>query len=308
MTPTDLLLGAAGRRSAARAVRALRIQELAAATSRRGDRDPSLAGAAGAAGAGNVRSRDQRRSPRQPPPPCRLRNGADEAALDALAGSDRRGRARVGRHVESTSRSDDGARSSASRLRSSRRSGCYIPFAHRYAGAPAQLDRATACSTRLAPWLADAAAREARPEPQVRAARARQSRHRRCAAARTTRCSSRTCSNRTSRTISDSLARRHLDLPTLGYDDGDRARARTRIPFDQVALDARDRIRGRGRRRHAAAASHLCAADRARREARAHLRRRSSCRCATCCSAWSAPACSSTRRCSPRKAASWASA
>ena len=82
----------------------------------------------------------------------------------------------------------------------------YIPLDHRYAGAPAQLDRrdgARRASRRGSPIAARA---KLGTEPQVRRARARQSRHRACAASRTTRCSNRTCSSRTSRTTCDNLA------------------------------------------------------------------------------------------------------
>ena len=45
--------------------------------------------------------------------------------------------------------------------------GCYIPVGHRYAGAPAQLDRARGAG-RAEAVARRRRAREARPEPQVR--------------------------------------------------------------------------------------------------------------------------------------------
>ena len=63
----------------------------------------------------------------------------------------------------------------------------------------------------------------------------------------------------------DSLARRHLDLPTIGYDTVTGRGAR-RISFDAGRARPRDRVRGRERRRDAAPASASVAADRARSE------------------------------------------
>ena len=73
------------------------------------------------------------------------------------------------------------------------------PARHRYTGAPEQLDRATIARAARAVARRSGTA-QARPERQVRPARAGQPRHRRSRAWRTTRCSSRTCSSRTSRT------------------------------------------------------------------------------------------------------------
>ena len=75
----------------------------------------------------------------------------------------------------------------------------YIPLRHSYAGAPDQLplDAVLARAAALARGRGRA---QARPEHQVRHARLRQRRHRRCAATRTTRCCRATCSRRTSRT------------------------------------------------------------------------------------------------------------
>ena len=68
----------------------------------------------------------------------------------------------------------------------------YLPLAHRYAGAPEQLD--LDAMPRAAEALARGRdARQARPSPEVRRARARQPRHHARAACATTRCSSPTC-------------------------------------------------------------------------------------------------------------------
>ena len=81
----------------------------------------------------------------------------------------------------------------------------------------------------------------------------------------------------------------------LHYDDVT-GKGANRIPFEQVAVERADRVCGRGRRRHAAAASRAASGIAADAEARASSTRRSRCRCARCCSAWSATASSSTPR------------
>ena len=55
----------------------------------------------------------------------------------------------------------------------------------------------------------------------------------------------------------DNLARRHLDVKTISYDEVT-GKGANRIPFEQVARRARHRVRGRGRGHHAAPASTRC--------------------------------------------------
>ena len=102
------------------------------------------------------------------------------------------------------------------------------------------------------------------------AARARQPRHR-LAGSRTTRCSSRTCSKRTSRTTSTASRGATSTCKTISYDEVP-ARARSRIPFDAGRVDRATEYAAEDAdvtlRLHRRAVS----ADRARREARAHLR------------------------------------
>ena len=88
----------------------------------------------------------------------------------------------------------------------------------------------------------------------------------------------------------DSLAWRHLDWKTIAYSEV-AARARAQIGFDQVRGRPRDRVFGRGCRRHAAPARGAVPAGRRGREACRTSTTRSSCRCATCSSGWSATAC-----------------
>ncbi|MCK7581596.1 MAG: hypothetical protein MZV65_42205 [Chromatiales bacterium] len=69
------------------------------------------------------------------------------------------------------------------------------------------------------------------------------------------------------------------------------ARARSRSPFDQVPVEQRRRVLGRGRRRHAAAAPRAVAAARAPAAGSRSSTRRSSSRWCRCCSTWSTSAC-----------------
>ena len=87
----------------------------------------------------------------------------------------------------------------------------------------------------------------------------------------------------------DSLAWRHLNVKTLTYDDVT-GKGANRIPFEQVAVERATEYAAEDAditlRLHEA----LYPSIAARRQARVHLLRASSCRCATCCSAWSATA------------------
>ena len=181
------------------------------------------------------------------------------------------------------------ARSSASRSRSSRRSGCYIPLGHRYAGAPAQLEPREVLAA-----LDAVARRSQRARSSARTSSTRSMR------SPTTASSLRGCAHDTvleSYVLEshkphdlDSLARRHLDLPTIGYDDGDR-QGRAPDSVRPGRARPRDRVRGRGRRRDAAPASTRCGRRSSATRSSRTSTRRSSCRCATCCSGWSATAC-----------------
>ena len=89
----------------------------------------------------------------------------------------------------------------------------------------------------------------------------------------------------------DNLAWRHLDV----QDDQLRRRRRQgrdrRSASTRCRVETRHRVLGRGRRRHAAAAPRAAPAPGGGPAARCTSTRRSRCRCARCCSGWSAPAC-----------------
>jgi DNA polymerase-1 len=111
---------------------------------------------------------------------------------------------------------------------------CYIPLDHRYAGVPAQLDRA-ATLARLAPWLADAAKKKLGQNMKYdQHALANDGLTLRGVAHDTLLESYVLESSKTH--DMDSLARRHLDVTTISYDDVT-GKGVNRIPFEQVALD-----------------------------------------------------------------------
>ena len=111
---------------------------------------------------------------------------------------------------------------------------CYIPLAHRYAGAPEQLDRNETLHA-LAAWFGDAA----RPKlgQNLKYAQHALANHgielRGCA--HDTEIESYVLESHKPHDL-EGLARRHLDLPTIGY-DAVTGRGVNRIDFDQVALD-----------------------------------------------------------------------
>jgi DNA polymerase-1 len=111
---------------------------------------------------------------------------------------------------------------------------CYIPLDHRYAGVPPQLDRA-ATLARLAPWLADPAKRKLGQNMKYdQHALANDGLALRGVAHDTLLESYVLESSKTH--DMDSLARRHLDVTTISYDDVT-GKGANRIPFEQVALD-----------------------------------------------------------------------
>jgi DNA polymerase-1 len=113
-------------------------------------------------------------------------------------------------------------------------SGCYIPFGHRYAGAPAQLGSAQVLDA-LAPWLTDS--RRAKLGQNLKYVQHAFANHGIDIAgcAHDTEIESYVLESHKPHDL-ESLARRHLDLPTIGYDTVT-GRGVHRIPFDQVSLD-----------------------------------------------------------------------
>ena len=111
---------------------------------------------------------------------------------------------------------------------------CYIPVGHRYAGAPAQLAAGEVLG-RLAPWLGDASRRKLgqnlKYDQHVLANLGIALR----GVAQDTLLESYVLESHRPHDM-DSLARRHLDLTTITYDDVTGKGAK-RIPFDQVAID-----------------------------------------------------------------------
>ena len=112
--------------------------------------------------------------------------------------------------------------------------GCYIPVGHRYAGAPAQLETGEVLAA-LTPWFGDAA--RAKLGQNLKYAQHALANHaielRGCT--HDTELESYVLESHKPHDL-DSLARRHLDLPTIGY-DAVTGRGARRISFDEVALD-----------------------------------------------------------------------
>ncbi len=177
----------------------------------------------------------------------------------------------------------------------------YLPLAHHYPGAPDQLNREHALQ-KLKHWLESASAQEAGAEPQIRPAHLRQSRHRagghrRRHAAAILRAGIAQAARHGQSRAAPSRAFHHQLCRRGGQGrEADRLRpGRSRH---------RHALRGGGCRHHAATAPDLVAAS-----CKAVCRRctaTSNCRCARCCSRWSATACSSTAPSWRDKATSWA--
>jgi DNA polymerase-1 len=112
--------------------------------------------------------------------------------------------------------------------------GCYVPLRHRYAGAPAQLDGAKVLEA-LGPWLGDPT--RAKLGQNLKYAQHALANHgiELRGAAHDTELESYVLESHKPHDL-ESLARRHLDLPTIGYDTVTGRGAR-RISFEEVALD-----------------------------------------------------------------------
>ncbi len=168
-----------------------------------------------------------------PPPIIAYESVLDEAALArwlaAIDGADL-----VAFDTETTSLDPMQARIVGVSLSVEPGRACYIPLDHRYAGVPAQLDRA-ATLARLAPWLADPAKKKLGQNMKYdQHALANDALTLRGVAHDTLLESYVLESSKTH--DMDSLARRHLDVTTISYDDVT-GKGANRIPFEQVALD-----------------------------------------------------------------------
>ncbi len=111
---------------------------------------------------------------------------------------------------------------------------CYIPLDHRYAGAPAQLDRA-ATLARLAPWFADPAKKKLGQNLKYDEHVLANDDLVLGGIAHDTLLQSYVLESHKPHDM-DSLAWRHLDVKTLTYDEVT-GKGVHRIPFDQVAVD-----------------------------------------------------------------------
>jgi DNA polymerase-1 len=111
---------------------------------------------------------------------------------------------------------------------------CYVPLAHRYTGAPTQLDRATVLA-QIAPWLADSAHRKVgqnlKFDEHVLANHGLVL----SGVAHDTMLQSYVLESHKPHDM-DNLAWRHLDVKTLTYDEVTGKGVR-RIPFEQVAVE-----------------------------------------------------------------------
>ena len=134
-------------------------------------------------------------------------------------------------------------------------SACYIPLAHRYAGAPDQLDR-DATLRRLAPWLADPTKRKLGQNLKYDQHALANDGLALGGVAHDTLLESYVIESHKPHDMGN-LASRHLNVKTIRYDDvtGKGAEAHSvRAGGDR----ARDGICGRGRRHHVAPASTRC--------------------------------------------------
>ncbi len=111
---------------------------------------------------------------------------------------------------------------------------CYIPLDHRYAGVPAQLDRA-ATLQRLAPWLADPAKKKLGQNLKYDQHTLANDNLVLRGVAQDTLLESYVLESGKPHDM-DSLAWRHLSIKTISYDDVT-GKGANRIPFEQVALD-----------------------------------------------------------------------
>ena len=111
---------------------------------------------------------------------------------------------------------------------------CYIPLAHRYAGAPDQLDRDSTLA-RLAPWLADPAKRKVGQNLKYDEHALANDNLVLDGVAHDTLLESYVLESHKPHDMGN-LALRHLNLPTISYDDVT-GKGASRIPFEQVAIE-----------------------------------------------------------------------
>ena len=167
----------------------------------------------------------------------------------------------------------------------------YVPLAHDYAGAPEQLDRA-AGAARAQAAARRRAARQGRPSPQVRRARARATRHR--AARHALRLDARVVRLEQHRDASRHRTRsreRYLGFDTIIYEDV-AGKGAKQIPFSQVRVDKAAKYSAEDADVDAAAApGAVAAASPAVPALRVALRRDRAAARAGAARAWSTPAC-----------------
>ena len=300
----DLPLDRATRacRPTARAGRALRPLRVPAAGCAR-----SRAGRAGRLTTPPARSRERcegRDAPLEPErgdhvrgkPRSRVRDRARRRDVRALEAAIARRAARRLRHRDDQPRPDARPIWSGSRSRS--RPGRPATSRSRTAtpGAPDQLDRER-CSPRSRRWFADPARAQRRPELQVRPARAREPRHR--------------ARRRRARHAAGLVLRargapapRHgqprvappRDWKTIPYNEVCGKGAK-QIYFDQVTVEARDRVFLPRTPTSRCACTRCCVRRSPRREARAALPRARDAVCRCCSGMERAASCLDTRRC-----------
>jgi len=111
---------------------------------------------------------------------------------------------------------------------------CYIPLAHRYTGAPEQLD-CDGTLARLAPWLADTTKKKLGQNVKYDQHALANHGIALAGVAHDTLLESYVVESHKPHDM-DSLASRHLNVKTISYDEVT-GRGAARIPFDQVALD-----------------------------------------------------------------------
>ena len=169
-------------------------------------------------------ARHARRIPRRAAggraPPCHaLRDGAGRGRARALArGASTRAELVCVRHRDDQPRPDAGEASSACRSRSRPGQACYIPLAHRYPGAPDQLDRRrdARAPRALARGRVDARSWARTSSTTSTCSRTTASRF---AASRTTRCSQSYVLEAHRPHDMDNLAWRHSNVKTITYDE-----------------------------------------------------------------------------------------
>ena len=180
---------------------------------------------------------------------------------------------------------------------------CYIPLAHRYPGAPDQLDR-EATLARLKPWFESDRHRKvgqnAKYDRHVLANHGIDVR----GVVHDTLLASYVLESH-QRHDMDSLAMRHLGAKTILYEEV-AGKGASSISFDQVGVERATEYSAEDADVTFQLHGALWPRIEADEKLRAHLRRHRDPGRRACSSPWSGTACSSTRRCSRRRAASWA--